>query len=158
MPLEALGLIVEVEIDIMEPVHLLVLLARFDVPELLVCGAASLDRLLWRVHQDSDHLLISLLDAFLSASLVDKVDQIVLAVYFDLLVKVFFCCLNSSFNTTDLQLWRVMQVVDFSPKDGNAASRLQGGKDLSFRRLSSSFAVWHALATRIAGRPRSVIQ
>lgn len=86
--LHALCLAVIVKVDIVKAVKLLAARARLDRRELLVGKTIGLSPLLGHRDKSLGHLLVRLLDLQLSSLVVDQVDEVVVAVDADLLLKV----------------------------------------------------------------------
>ena len=68
--------------------------------------------------------LVGLFDSFFATVLVDEVDKVVGAVKRDLFVKVKFSSIDGGADIADFKARAVVEVVDFVPEDGDAASCL----------------------------------
>ncbi|KAL2256407.1 hypothetical protein VTK26DRAFT_1725 [Humicola hyalothermophila] len=147
MHLKTLGFGVEVKVDVVQPVELGpgAAAARLDGVEFLVGPLVGLDVLLGVRDEYVDHLLIGLLDAHLAALLVDQVDEVVVAVEANLLVKVSLGGGEGCLDGADLERRRVLERVDLGPVGWHAAAGLNVGQDLHVL----------ALVRRVALPPRA---
>lgn len=82
-----------------------------------------------------DDLLVGDLNALLPPLLVNEVDEVVVAVEPDLLVKVLARGVKGDVNAADLQCGDELEVVDFSPVDGDGSTGLDVGEDLDALRV-----------------------